>query len=307
MARASSDRDVNPEIANEGLRLVTLRLREGDIVLTVTQPEAVVPVFVDSTQIKQVLVNLVLNAVDAMEPVATKTLSVRLKADAKRTVLEVEDSGLGIADEHLARIFDPFFTTKAPDKGTGLGLSVCAAIVKQHCGDLTVRSQPGIGTTFVVSLPVRARRERAPDPLVARPAVTGAFDASSVLVVDDDAPVAAFVRRALQSHLSCEVEVAQDGGVAILRLQERRFSLVLSDVRMPRVNGVELLDWVAAHQPERARRVAFMTGDTGDSALNARLSGLDTPVIRKPFTLTVLVDHVASLLHHLGPDVVARV
>lgn len=145
------------DLIKDVLASPTLHLRSG---MTVeTQFEQALPVVSASpSELKQVLLNLISNAIDAIDPgIGLITIKTRIKAD--RVVIEVSDNGQGIPKAQLERIFEPFFTTKAVGKGTGLGLSICFGIVKNHGGDITVESEPGIGTTFRVRLPIRGEEE----------------------------------------------------------------------------------------------------------------------------------------------------
>ena len=143
-------------LVREGLTLVNLRLKESSTELLLDLPTEPVPVLADASQIKQLVMNLVLNALDAMADRSARRLVVRLGAPGSMATLSITDGGHGIRGEHLTRIFDPFFTTKQSDKGTGLGLSVCLAIARQHGGDIQVESTPGVGTTFHVHLPIES-------------------------------------------------------------------------------------------------------------------------------------------------------
>jgi signal transduction histidine kinase len=142
------------ETTEQAIKLVALRVKEAEIALDVQLPAAPVMVKADAGQIKQVVVNLVWNAIDAMKTAADRRLVVHLEATGKSATLSCIDRGAGIAPDILPRIFDPFFTTKGPTAGTGLGLSLCFAIVKQHGGNIRVQSAPGAGAAFHVVLPL---------------------------------------------------------------------------------------------------------------------------------------------------------
>jgi signal transduction histidine kinase/CheY-like chemotaxis protein len=288
------------DIIQQALTLVRLRLQESGINLTVDLPDYAVTVKVDPGQLKQVFVNLVWNAIDSMEHAETRELTVRLTVAGGMATLSCIDRGHGIPPERLLRIFDPFFTTKEPSRGTGLGLSVCLAIVKQAGGDIRVQSTVGAGTAFHVVVPAQGGAAAAPDVPAARPAretqPRQAPRGLRVLVIDDEDPVARVVARALTSKLGCLVECARNGQEALAALQRTDFALVLSDIRMPSMNGVEFLEWLTAHRPDLLQKTVFMTGDGRSSELNAHIERAGHPVLRKPFTLDALLKMTSGIL-----------
>jgi signal transduction histidine kinase len=283
------------EIIRQALTLVRLRLQENGINPTVDLPEVPVMVKVDPGQLKQVFVNLVWNAIDAMDHVGARELTIRLHAAGGMATLSCTDTGHGIGPEELLRIFDPFFTTKAPSRGTGLGLSVCLAIVKQLGGDIRVQSTVGAGTAFHVVVPIHGHQKPAARP-APEPSVPAVATGQLALVIDDEEAVATVVARALTSRLGCVVECARNGQEALAALERTEFALLLSDIRMPSMNGVQLLKWLASHRPDLLPRTVFMTGDARSSALNAEIERAKQPVLRKPFTLDALLRMATDIL-----------
>lgn len=232
------------QLVDETLELVAAEARLARVTCLVEAPDTLPVVMVDAKQIEQVLVNLFTNAIQAMQSHGGGTLRVRLVADASDVRIDVEDSGLGITSEHLGRVFDPFFTTK--DGGTGLGLSVSFAIVRAHGGDLSVRSEPGQGTTFILKLPA----------LTAVPVRSAGLHA---LLVDDDAAVAETLREMLTRE-GLSVHHAATGHEALEQAAQGSFDVVFLDVRLPDISGPEVYQRLAADHPELARRVVFVTG-----------------------------------------------
>jgi CheY-like chemotaxis protein len=204
-------------------------------------------------------------------------------------MLEVADTGVGIAPEHLARIFDPFFTTKAVGEGTGLGLSVSHAIVSRWGGNIAVQSTSGRGTTFVVTLPAAPRAEVAP--------VAGGRARARILVVDDEPNVAKAIARALRTH---DVTVCTVPREALARLEQREaYDLVVCDVMMPDLAGPELHRRAVALAPDWRARFLFLTGGTfGSGAAELPATGCTT--IRKPFESADLAAVVARELERLA-------
>lgn len=293
------------EIIEDTLTILTHRLRQADVQHEVLLPGATVCVMADAQQIKQVLVNLLINSLDAMEGSPRRALRFEVTRDNGCWLLTLADTGCGIAPQHLNRVFDPFFTTKAPDRGTGLGLSVCYTIIKQHGGELTLQSVPGEGTQARVKLPAAAvaiaqSPERGGNPAASSPgperfaaSVTGA---RRILIVDDEDAIAVILRSIVQRNMGSQAEWVADGQTAITRLKAEHFDLIISDVRMPHISGLDLFRWVRESRPELARRFIFITGDAGSTSLNEELDTLGVPVLRKPFPMEVFLTQCQLLL-----------
>ena len=293
------------DLFNEVRALVTFRLRESGCRVETVFPPAPARVYADTTQIKQVLINLIFNGLDAMEQAPEKRLRLSLTTADGSVIFRVADTGHGIKPENLNRIFDPFFTTKPPDRGPGLGLSVCLSIVKSHYGEIAVESVPGAGTEFIITLP------RATDEQLARQIETGRrLDAPSeraalalpaggrlrILIADDEAFITSMVQEALRRGLPCLVERVESGLRAVTRLQQEDFNLVISDVRMAGMDGFALFEWILKHQPHLAGRFLFITGDAGSPDLNEKLESMSVPVLRKPFEIETLLQLCHKLL-----------
>ena len=189
-----------------------------------------------SNQLEIALINLVVNAVHAMD--GGGTLAVASTAREENVEIVVSDTGHGIPAEIMQKIFDPFFTTKEVGKGTGLGLSTVIGIVKSHGGFLTVESQPGSGSAFRVFLP--AEPEAIPDAAPAKEAPRG--NGELVLLVDDEACVLAIAKDVLQRH-GYRVLVAADGidGLAVFAQHADQIAIVVTDIAMPFMDGAALL------------------------------------------------------------------
>jgi len=277
-------------LVRQSLTLVALRIKETNTALQLDLPDEPVPVMADGSQLKQVLLNLVINAIDAMEDAPERRLRVCVNTEASTATITIADCGAGIAPGDLTQIFDPFFTTKAPNRGTGLGLSVSLAIVKQHNGEIEVDSHRGSGTTFKITLPMEL------DKSVDVPAASGAFNAPacadsgrSVLVVEDDHLVAEFIGDVLEGQCGCRVTRAADGLQATELINTREFAMIISDVRMPRMNGVDFLAWIRSNRPDLQSRLVFITGDASGSELNAAIQESGVPTLKKPLAIETLV------------------
>jgi len=277
-------------MVQDAVELLRFRLRELDCQLQLNLPHQECPLQADAAQLKQVILNLILNAADAMEGRPQRLLHVRIIVSGKHYHLLVSDTGHGIKPEHLPRIFDPFFTTKTPDRGTGLGLSVCFSVIKQHEGDISVSDTSPQGTTFKVTLPAG---EALPGPAAPRTHFPSSTDHSfhdcRVLIADDEEFVSGMVQEVLRSNLGCQIDKALDGAKAIEWINKTEYDLILSDVRMPKLDGFGLLEWVRNHRPALVARFFFMTGDAGSAELNCKLDTADLTVLRKPFDIETLL------------------
>ena len=245
-------------------------------------------VFADPHQVKQVLLNLIINAEQAMLTANGRgTLVARTWYDDanEMVVLEINDDGPGVPDEVQTKIFDPFFTTKAVGKGTGLGLTVAYAIVQEHGGQIRVASTEG-GASFFVSFPATAgARRSSPGPAVA-PVHTAA--GSAVLVVEDEPALAAAVADAL-SDAGYRVERAADGEEALERVSNAVFDLVICDLKMPRRDGASFYRVLSELKPALARRVIFVTGDVAGTDAERFLTETGCRWLPKPFRLNDLL------------------
>ncbi|CAN5862171.1 hypothetical protein BH11GEM2_BH11GEM2_22440 [soil metagenome] len=257
-------------------------------------------VLADRAQIEQVVLNLIVNAEQAMEDMETDrpSLIVRTRATATRCLLSVIDNGAGIPSEALDRIFDPFFTTKAQGEGTGLGLSLAQSIITEHRGEIRVDTSPGQGSAFHVDLPVapQAHHESARDEFAPANAKPGEPGTLRVLLVDDEAAVRRVVARYLERR-GHAVDQVPEGGQALVQLNaaEPPYDVIVCDVRMPGVGGIELLKHLQVHDEAMVRRIIFLTGDIGSAESRRLVEELKVPVLAKPGGLSQIVELVERL------------
>jgi signal transduction histidine kinase/CheY-like chemotaxis protein len=232
----------------------------------------------DPGQLEQVILNLALNARDAMPDGGQ--LAIRVHADGDRAVIEVEDTGEGMPEEMLTHIFEPFFTTKEIGKGTGLGLATVYAVVKRLHGTIDVESAVGEGSLFRISLP-RARGSEAaagegtPIERAARPHGAGA----RILLVEDQPDLCRVVEQILES-VGFVVVSAFDGAEALKRAEGQAFDLIMTDVVMPKMSGPELIR--ALHERGSEVPVLYMSGYPDRS--QAEVDRDDGELLAKPFT-----------------------
>jgi PAS domain S-box-containing protein len=245
------------------------------------------PVLGSEGRFCQIFLNLLLNAARAipMGHADENLIRVRTWQEGETVCAEVSDTGVGIAPEHLERVFEPFFTMRPEGEGTGLGLSITRNLVLAHGGTIEARSRPGEGASFLIRFPAAPRVPAASEaPSTVR--AQGAGRKGRLLVVDDEAPVRGAIRRTLRAH---EV-VEADSGEAARKLLEvdRGFDLILCDMMMPRVSGLDLHRWAREHVPELAARFVFVTGGAFTSEARGYLEREGVPCVEKPFETAML-------------------
>ena len=248
-------------------------------------------VMADPGQLEQVVMNLSLNARDAMSVGGRLTIGVEnTSADgADAVVLTVTDTGCGMDEATLSHIFEPFFTTKEEGRGTGLGLAMVHGIVEQSGGSIAVQSVPGQGTTFRVSFP-RAYEKPAVIQVDA-PQLARSVRAETVLLVEDEPSVRTVAHEVLRRE-GYEVLVAARGDEAldVAARHPRAIHLLLSDVVMPGLSGRDLWDKLSASRPDA--KVLFMSGYIDDAVVRHRIRDAGLPFLQKPFSLVALADAV---------------
>jgi len=277
----------------EATRLLQRVVGEGVRIETALDP-ATPAVRADLGQLEQTLVNLVVNARDAMPEGGTVTVST-YRADDGSAALAVRDTGVGMDAETRARAFEPFFTTKQTGKGTGLGLSTVFAIVHQAGGRLHVDSEPGAGSTFTVLLPPDPSPDAEAEGAPAAPTVGGD---ETVLVVEDDPRVRRLACRTLESR---GYRVLEAGGgeeaVAVAAAHDGPLDLVVSDVVLPEGGGHAVVDAIARRRP--GVRALLMSGYSAD-ALPGVAAERGLPLLEKPFTVDRLLAAVRAALEAKG-------
>jgi CheY-like chemotaxis protein len=279
------------------------RLIGEHIDLEIRQSPSLPPVRVDAGQTEQVLLNLAVNARDAMRDggrLSIQTSEVTLPADneyelpaGRCVVLRVKDTGCGMTPAVQARLFEPFFTTKAPGKGTGLGLSTVYGIVKQSGGAITVDTAPGKGATFVIVLPAATGiEESAPAPAAA---IVPAKRSETVLLVEDEPQVRKLAAIALERVGFTVIEAQNpEDAFAVTARHQGPVHLILSDVVMPGMNGRVMVERLITKYPDA--RILFMSGYTDDALAPLGVAHGDVAFLQKPFTPKQLAERVRDVL-----------
>jgi signal transduction histidine kinase len=290
--------DLN-QVIRETLALRAYDQRVSNITVIDALAAGLPQVFADGYQIQQVLLNLVINAEQAMLSAHGRGIVVVRTwhdADQETVILEINDDGPGIPPDLQAKIFDPFFTTKEVGQGTGLGLTVAYAIVQEHGGRIRIESRPNAGASFYVEVPVSGGK-LPPAPLLRKPlpAPSEAVAGASVLVVEDEAALASAVVDALRDA-GYLVEHAADGEEGLDRTAKQAFDAVICDLKMPRVDGKAFYKALSAGTPALAQRVIFVTGDVAGTEAEAFLEQSGCRWLAKPFRLAELLRVLKEVL-----------
>ncbi len=288
------------DLARAAVDMLAYTFRSHGIELQTELAADLPEVSADADQIGQVVLNLLVNAQQAVASVehGVRRVKVSTGVEARRrnreprVWLRVADSGPGVPPALHETIFEPFFTTKPEGMGTGLGLAVSRSLVREHGGQLGVEISAS-GAVFRMSLPISGQPTDVTEP----GALTGASGSgpARVLVVDDEAEIAELMRAMLEGA-GFEVAIAESGAVALELLEAARFDAVVSDLRMPEMDGAALWREVRARWPALSRRMLFVTGDTLSPGAEAFLADACCATLDKPFARSDLVDRVATLL-----------
>jgi len=281
--------DLN-QVVRETVALRAFEQKAANVAIIDALAAGLPPVFVDPHQIQQIVLNLLINAEQAMlEAHGRGTLVLRSWHEPERdaVVLEVNDDGPGVPEETQSKIFDPFFTTKSVGKGTGLGLTVAYAIAQEHGGRISVASVPGRGASFLLELPVSGAAVKAAEPASATP-LPAVPKGTRALVVEDESALGEAVAAALADE-GFRPDRAADGEEALARLRERHYDVIICDLKMPKLDGMALFREVSAKMPHVARRLIFVTGDVAGTDAGRFLEETGCRWIAKPFRLRDLV------------------
>jgi len=300
--------DINTIIT--GMRAMLHRLIGENIKLTTVTGTAPALIKADPGYLEQVVLNLCVNARDAMPRGGKLTLEasvVRVDSEyihrhgtlqpGEYALLTVSDSGCGMTSGTKEHIFEPFFTTKPRDKGTGLGLSTVHGIVKQSGGTIVVYSEEGSGTVFKLYFPLSSGEAAAAKQQAGR---KFAAASGTVLVVDDDDQIKNLARRTLaEDGLSVIVAASAEEALSLCKRHNKRIDLLLTDMVLPKMTGIELAEQLKSAYPEI--KIIYMSGYTDHSVLSDGMLPPDKSFIQKPFTLDLLTQKVREALSAPAP------
>lgn len=287
--------DLN-EIIEATLEVLDYSLRASDIEIELELAAGLPSVLADADQVSRVITNLLVNAQHALQevdPPRKLRIVTGYRRQRDHVVLKIKDNGPGIPGHISSRIFEPLFTTKSGRVGTGMGLAVCHRIIEAHGGTIEVESAAGEGAAFAIRLPTSAPCMAAAAPENGEaPRLGGKLAA---LVVDDEPDVSRMLSDILHAD-GHEVTIAGSGQEALKSIEEQDFDVILSDLRMPQLDGPSLYQALEARDPALLARVAFITGDTMSPKARRFLEASGRPYLEKPISLK----DVRNLVHSLS-------
>ncbi len=277
------------------MRAILSRLLGEDIHIDYSIENNLPRVFIDPVQIEQIILNLVVNARDAMP--GGGTLEVIAKQNEQNIILSIRDTGEGMTEETLSRIFEPFFTTKPPGEGTGLGLSTVYGIVQQNSGSIKVDSKVGEGTCFTITLPTLKPAED--EGKIQTGDTAQKRKKGLIMLVEDEELVRNLTAKVLE-RAGFDVIAFSSPLEALKRVIEGKppIALLITDVVMPEMNGRDLADKLTELKP--GIRILFMSGYTNEMISSRGIKDGDVPFLQKPFTPAALIDKIEGMLS--GPE-----
>ncbi|MBU1533834.1 response regulator [Myxococcota bacterium] len=253
-------------------------------------------------KLAQVFLNLLVNAAHAFDdgPIENNTIDITISQNQSHVIVEIKDSGCGIPRDVLPHVFQPFYTTKPSGVGTGLGLSISDTIIRAMGGTIAVQSEEGKGTTFTITLPAKTDASSTGTGEIVQVAAKPEALKTTVLLVDDDHLILKTLARRLISHHT--VVVAESGEAAVAKLEARAdIEVVVTDLMMEGMSGVDLFQWIKENRPELLRRVIFATGGSLSSATASFLNRPDVIYLEKPFRINTLLDTIQHVLRNHPP------
>lgn len=244
----------------------------------------------DALALQQAFLLLFDNALESLEEhTGERSISISASSANGWVAVRVEDTGPGIKPDVLPRIFEPFFTTKPKDENTGLGLTLCLAILEEHEGRIEVDSTEGRGTCVTVFLPAKVK------PAAATSDVAPSLAGKTILVAEDE-PALAQLLSSLLTPFKAQVVHVNDGQEALDSAREGHFDLIISDIQMPRLSGIELCQQLASSNPGLADRMILITGDSASKHPELLLQGVKAQFLYKPFSRSELINAISRVL-----------
>jgi len=287
------------DILNSTLKILAYELQSRNVECRLDLAGDLPATMADANQLQQVFVNLINNAYEAMFEasgggllaVSSELIQID-RANGETSIrICIGDNGPGISAELQTQIFDPFFTTKSLGKGTGLGLSVCHGIIGEHDGQIWMESTPGKGTRFYVQIPVVSLQDTDTEKTNSPEAGVEKDGIGSLLVVEDDEVVRAMIVRVLE-QAGYQVETGTDGLNALEKIAATGYDLIICDVRMPRLSGIDLYKRLTSAGSQPPGRFLFITGDTVSAETIGFIESNRIPYLGKPFEIQELLDAV---------------
>ncbi len=284
-------------LVQSALELLGFQIRTGNIEVIQELTPNLPDITGDGDQLTQVVTNLILNAAQAMDGWdGPRRLTISSRSDGKQVILSVSDTGPGVPQEIRTRVFEPFFTTKSGKGGTGVGLSLCLNIVASHGGHLLIEDTAGGGATFIIQMPVAVATAVETSTTVDAIALPTNL---RILLVDDEIELAQTLADLLEPE-GHQIDIAINGQVALEKLRKKSFDIIISDLRMPVLDGPGLYAALAAELPDYLKKIIYVTGDTLSSHVQTFLSENPVKVVEKPYRLSDVKRAMVDLLKN--PD-----
>ncbi|MDD3183499.1 MAG: ATP-binding protein [Alphaproteobacteria bacterium] len=284
------------EVINSSLELLSYQFRNECVDLTLDLAANLPSVIADIDQMTQVFTNLALNAAQAMHEWQGKhKITIRTKLLEETDIVQITfiDTGPGIPEELRKRVFEPFFTTKSGSGGTGVGLALCMNIISGHGGHLTLEDTPDGGATFTITLPASTAVDN--ETTEGRIAQHDSVKHLKILLVDDEVELAQTLADLLEPD-GHDIDLAANGAIAIDKLRKTSFDVIISDLRMPVLDGPGLYAEMARSLPQYLNKIIYVTGDTLSTHVNAFLQETPVPVIEKPYRFADVQKAIVNLL-----------
>ncbi len=290
------------ELVGGALELASSALKTTNIDVETDFAEGLPEISADADQLMQVVLNLIINAQHALadQPLPRALKIAARQQDADTITMSIADNGPGVPDELRERIFEPFFTTKPEGLGTGIGLSVCHSILSSHGGTIAIADSALGGAEFALSLPIRDNGHASQVSVELDAEAWSRIARQRILVVDDELEVARMIRDHLESD-GHSVIIANNGREALERLGKESFDIVLSDLRMPELDGPGLYEAMRDSAVHPLDRIGFLTGDTLSASARHFLARVDGPYLEKPFRPDEVRQLILGLLDGAAP------
>ncbi|MCX7919939.1 MAG: ATP-binding protein [bacterium] len=291
------------QVLEDTLALREYELRVNRITIERDYTPHLPKTMLDPHQMQQVFLNIIMNAESALSqlPITVErklTISTKFAvSEENRLRIEFIDNGPGIAPEHLSKIFDPFFTTKEAGHGTGLGLSIAYGIIQEHQGTIFAQSEPGHGAKFIIELPI-LEENGIPKPrltLTRSEKDISQQQPKKILVIDDEESIGMFLQEALRDEQH-QVDIATNGSDALRKIIATEYDIVLSDIKMPGLDGETLYQQIKQVKPELVTQLVFMTGDIINPQTKQFLAQTQAAFLEKPFTIQMVREVIRRIL-----------